>query len=311
MIFNIENARRDPEIRRIIGKRDSVFERFGPIFRETAQLTKQNYLDFLDSKQNYHWTGLERLGRPAADDMDNLRDALNTLLDESLPLAARFDAATSQIDGVAHATLTPILLIAYETRYGVWNDTSELEMKRHGLWPTFPPSSTDGEKYELINPVLVGLAKTENTDLWTLDALWWAGKNDLSKTGHHTNDWENSAMSMVIQAEQTAKQSNGQLVSRTVKNKELRMSRNDLYDYINALLKEAKYQCAITGIELQTNGPDLQLRPSLDRIDSEGHYETGNLQVVARFINFWKSNTPDSEFRRQVAMVRKLPNQAG
>jgi len=42
----------------------------------------------------------------------------------------------------------------------------------------------------------------------------------------------------------------------------------------------------------------------LDRIDSSGHYELGNLQVVARFINFWKRDTEDFEFRRLLAVVR-------
>jgi hypothetical protein len=55
---------------------------------------------------------------------------------------------------------------------------------------------------------------------------------------------------------------------------------------------------------LEFEGEDKQLRPSLDRIDSDGHYELGNLQVVARFINFWKSDTDDTEFRRLISMVR-------
>ncbi len=46
------------------------------------------------------------------------------------------------------------------------------------------------------------------------------------------------------------------------------------------------------GIDLQFHGQhsDKNLRPSLDRIDSEGHYVESNLQVVCQFINFWKSD---------------------
>jgi hypothetical protein len=43
---------------------------------------------------------------------------------------------------------------------------------------------------------------------------------------------------------------------------------------------------------------------SLDRINSDGHYSDGNLQVVCRFVNQWKSNMPDGEFRRLLGMVR-------
>jgi len=109
---------------------------------------------------------------------------------------------------------------------------------------------------------------------------------------------------MATQAEQTTKQSNGQAVYRTVKNKELRLAKEALIAHLNNLLDETDHRCAITGLALQPNGPDDQLRPSLDRIDSDRHYEVGNLQVVARFINNWKSDSKDSEFRRLLAIVR-------
>lgn len=48
--------------------------------------------------------------------------------------------------------------------------------------------------------------------------------------------------------------------------------------------------------------PDLS--PSLDRIDSDAHHEAGNLQVVARFVNRWKSDDSDKNFRRLLALVR-------
>jgi hypothetical protein len=304
LTFDIEKALSLPEIRNSIAKRDGVLERFGPLFRDPARLTKQDYLDFLSIKHNHHWSGLERLGRPAADDMDNLRDALTTLVDESLPLSERFDVAAAQVDGVNWATLTPILLLAYPKRYGVWNGTSEPEMRDRRLWPTIPRGSTDGERYELINAVLTELARDLGVDLWTLDAFWWVHKLERQNTGHYKDAWFKAVWHMADQAEQTAKQSKGQTVARTVKNKDLRLSKEALIAHLKELLDETDYRCAITGLVLQADGPDDQLRPSLDRIDSGGHYETGNLQVVARFINFWKQAIPDAEFRRQLAMVR-------
>jgi hypothetical protein len=50
--------------------------------------------------------------------------------------------------------------------------------------------------------------------------------------------------------------------------------------------------------------PDL--RCSLDRIDSARHYERGNLQVVCRFANQWKSASDNDNFIRLIAMVRSL-----
>jgi hypothetical protein len=304
MTFDVKRALSLPVIRNIVAKRDGVLERFGPLFRDPARLTRQDYLDFLSIKHNHHWSGLERLGRRAADDMNNLRDALTTLVDETLPLSVRLDSAASRLDGVGSATLRPILLVAYEDRYGVWNGSSEPEMRDRGFWPTFPRGATRGKKYELINDRLVDVARDWSVDLWTLDARWWAGKLERQDTGLYKDTWVKAIWAMATQAELTAKQANGQIVDRIIKNKDLRLSKEALIVHLKELLEETGHRCAITGLVLQADGPDDQLRPSLDRIDSNGHYEAGNLQVVARFINFWKQAIPNAEFRRQLAMVR-------
>jgi hypothetical protein len=49
---------------------------------------------------------------------------------------------------------------------------------------------------------------------------------------------------------------------------------------------------------------------SLDRIDSDGHYEEENLQIVCRFINRWKSDSDDAEFRRLVRLLQDTAMQA-
>lgn len=304
MVFNLEKAICVPSVRRIIEKRDGVLNHFGPIFRQPLEVKKDDYLNFLSIQYNCHWSGLERLGHKVAEDMDNLRHALSILVDESQLLSRRLDKCLQDLQGVGHATLTAILLVAYPAYYGVWNSTSECEMKEKGLWPSFERGASIGQKYEVINEVLLGLAKQYSIDTWTLDALWWAEKAERYESGHYKNAWDIAIWSMVDQAEQTTKNSNGQLVERTIKNKNLRFDKENLIKYLKKLLEESHYRCAITGLELQPKGPDPQLMPSLDRIDSNGHYEADNLQVVARFINFWKRDTPDAEFRRQLALVR-------
>jgi hypothetical protein len=208
------------------------------------------------------------------------------------------------VHGVGAATRSPMLLLAYPDRYGVWNGNSEPEMRDRGLWPTFPHGSSFGKKYEIINLALSDLAEELGVDLWTLDALWWVSKLERQNNGEIKNARFKAVWSMANQAEQTAKQSYGQIVERTVKNKDLRLSKEALIAHLNQLLDETGDRCAITGLTLQFEGADGQLQPSLDRIDSNGHYEVGNLQVVARFINFWKRDTVDAEFRRLIAAVR-------
>jgi hypothetical protein len=304
MTFDLKKALSLPDIHHSIAKRDEVMNRFGPLFRNPSSLTAEAYHEFLSIKHNHHWSGLERLGRPAANDMDNLRAAVSILVDEAEPLSDRFDMALSMVHGVGAATLSPMLLLAYPDRYGVWNGTSEPEMRDRGIWPTFPHGSSSGKKYEIINSVLIGLAEELGIDLWTLDALWWVSKLERQNNGEIKDARFKAVWSMANQAEQTARQSYGQTVERTVKNKDLRLSKEALIAHLNELLDETGNRCAITGLTLNFEGSDHQLRPSLDRIDSNGHYEAENLQVVARFINFWKRETEDTEFRRLIAVVR-------
>lgn len=102
--------------------------------------------------------------------------------------------------------------------------------------------------------------------------------------------------------------SNGQTVERKVKNKELRMTDYELDKLLRHLLKVQEERCAITGLSFQYRGShdDQNMLPSLDRIDSDGHYEKGNLQLVCRFINFWKQASNDEEFRMLINLVRSF-----
>ncbi|QQE90098.1 hypothetical protein [Azotobacter chroococcum] len=43
---------------------------------------------------------------------------------------------------------------------------------------------------------------------------------------------------------------------------------------------------------------------SLDRIDSNGHYAPGNIQIICRFANRWKSDSDNAEFMRLINLVR-------
>lgn len=102
--------------------------------------------------------------------------------------------------------------------------------------------------------------------------------------------------------------SNGQTVERKVKDKELRMTDYELDRLLRHLLEVQQESCAITGLPFQYQGAhtDSNMLPSLDRIDSDGHYENGNLQLVCRFINFWKQAADDQEFRRLINVVRRI-----
>jgi len=100
---------------------------------------------------------------------------------------------------------------------------------------------------------------------------------------------------------------NGQQVFTTVKDKRcLFASIEMMMNYVDNLIADQEGLCAITGIKLQFDGEDddKELRYSLDRIDSLGHYEAGNLQLVCRFVNRWKSSSLNEDFRRLIMLVQ-------
>jgi hypothetical protein len=117
---------------------------------------------------------------------------------------------------------------------------------------------------------------------------------------------EKSIIAMRLSVENTVKNANGQIVQRILKNKELRMTSHELERLIALLLDRQDNRCALTGIPFQFHGPDADknLLPSLDRIDSDGHYEKDNLQVVCQFINFWKGDSENTEFQGLLMLVR-------
>ena len=159
--------------------------------------------------------------------------------------------------------------------------------------------------------MLYDLAIELKVDLWTLDALWWGldlnGAPSPAPTGTGKvrigDSREKAIADMKFSILNTVKNSNGQTVETTVKNKDLKLLERELEALLPDLLAKQNERCAITGLPFQYDG-DSNMRPSPDRIDSNGDYEEWNLQLVCKFINFWKRATPDIEFRRLIQVVR-------
>ncbi|MDR6453454.1 hypothetical protein [Variovorax paradoxus] len=113
---------------------------------------------------------------------------------------------------------------------------------------------------------------------------------------------------MMEMAYQAAAASGTQRVE-VAKKKEVRFESEEQFRaHIEVLLREPV--CAITKLPLDISFADLELAPSLDRRDSNGHYEPGNLQVVARFVNRWKSDDNQANFQRLIDLLRGGPDPA-
>lgn len=119
---------------------------------------------------------------------------------------------------------------------------------------------------------------------------------------------EDPSIQHMIRLARLACAASGQLTESINKTKHFSFPDDDaLGHHITHLIEQQGRLCAITSLPLHFEGvglTDEQQLASLDRIDSSGHYETGNLQIVCRFINRWKSDDSDDNFRQLIALVR-------
>ena len=154
------------------------------------------------------------------------------------------------------------------------------------------------------------LALIEGRDLraWHDRSDWKAKLADArGKPGRHYDVLEVTIAEAVQTMFRTGAAS-GSTVTSMRKDKQIEFaSEYEAERYIKDLFETAKGICALTGLEMQTkDGDDSELRLSIDRKDSGGHYVRGNVQLVCRFANRWKSASSDAEFTRLLSLVRSV-----
>lgn len=154
----------------------------------------------------------------------------------------------------------------------------------------------------------ISLINGDDLSSWHARPQWTAKEQRSGKSPVTTFSAAGRAVfRMAHTAMDTTLNANGQEVVRVVKNKEFRFDGIDaLQSYLKDLLLAQDNTCAITSLPLEFDGEhtDQAFLCSLDRIDSNGHYEPGNLQIVCRFVNRWKSDSDNDEFIRLIRLVQ-------
>lgn len=136
----------------------------------------------------------------------------------------------------------------------------------------------------------------------------WTTKTDRSRKGavKVSNPIKQTAERMAETAWQTIAES-GKASTVIAKGKRAGFpTKLELESHIMELIESQEGLCALTGLTLvfDTVGDDPERHCSLDRIDSNGHYERHNLQVVCKFANRWKGASENETFRRLIGIVR-------
>ncbi|MFH1298627.1 MAG: endonuclease NucS domain-containing protein [Patescibacteria group bacterium] len=173
----------------------NVIKSFGKIFhpRNLDKLTKEEFKSFLLFKNNKHWDGIHRQSNMITADMPKLIKTLKLLLDESQSIKERLDIlfppkGNNMIKGLGRAIVTPILMVVYPSKYGVFNTKTEEGLKTINLLPDLRRKSF-AEKYLTINDILTSVAKEHSMSLWQVDDLFgWIIMNDSTFELQASND---------------------------------------------------------------------------------------------------------------------------
>lgn len=155
-----------------------VVGRYGQMFHPANldRLTKEDFKSFLLFKNNLHWGAIHRQGNLVTADMPALIKFLKFVLDENIPIKERLKTNFTErggywIKGIGRAVITPILLVVYPTKYGVWNSRSENALRKLNLFPSFSPQDSFVSKYLKVNDVILDLSQKYNVTLWQLDGV--------------------------------------------------------------------------------------------------------------------------------------------
>ena len=185
-LLNEQRENPHPDFAHITSHKDQVLAYYQPIFstRHIPDMTKAEFESFLLFRNNNHWDSLHRVGKFMTKDMDLLREALATLVDEERPVRERLNelrperywGANSKVSHLGMPVLTAILHITQPNKYGVWNNTSDAGLRKIRLWNKDWETGLGGDSYVEMNEIYLYFADQLNIDLWTLDALWWVMK---------------------------------------------------------------------------------------------------------------------------------------
>ena len=154
-----------------------VLEKYGRLFRyeNIDNITAEEFSDFLDFKNNNHWT-ISRHKTNLTKDMDKLKKSLKILLDESIPIANRLKRLRDEKNPdyqkyLGEAYFSPILLVSHPDKYPVYNGTVKIALDKMHVAKLTP--SVIWERYPEVQKIILNIAQKHNLSLWEMDWVWW------------------------------------------------------------------------------------------------------------------------------------------
>ncbi|VVT31153.1 conserved hypothetical protein [Rhizobium sp. EC-SD404] len=141
---------------------------------------------------------------------------------------------------------------------------------------------------------------------WHSRAKWKTRLGEQKTLATSATLLELTLSNLMLSITETVKNANGQKVFKHLKNKEIHCSEPEMKAHLHELFVAQQGRCKITGLPMHLHGSDdcdSDMLVSPDRIDSSGHYAIGNMQLVCRFINFWKMAQDNNRFLELLELV--------
>jgi hypothetical protein len=157
----------------------------------------------------------------------------------------------------------------------------------------------------------IALIQGESLDNWHETKKWKTKREQSSsKAGdvYVFSDWDKAIYRIAQTAFITTRSADGRKIESVSKIKNMGFtSQSELENYLKKLAADQDYHCALTGLQLNRGDDEenSEMNISLDRIDSNGHYELGNLQIVCKFSNRWKGAGDNVVFLNLIEKIRQ------
>lgn len=220
------------------------------------------------------------------------------------------DSANSDEDRVNVCLVREVLLDGWKTTnfHGVeLEGISKMHPKARNLLSQSATIArmTSGASYFLAKLKSLPLDPWHNRKDWVAAARKenWRPTVNKPRVPRH---WDQEVNRMVASVLHTVAQSQGQIIERQVKLKTMNLSRDELAALVAELLVKQEYRCAVTKRKLKPrgDGPDNWLMPSVDRVDPDGNYERGNVQVTSWAANFAKHDLSHDQVESFFAAIQ-------
>jgi len=179
-VWSIIERKIIPEIEKGVMEKKEVYSKFGERFRKIANLSDEEIEElvrnFLKFESNRHWTGLQRQVPNLLKDMKKLREVLEAIANDDIPLEEKVKKA-KELRGMGKAIFSAILHVSSSGKYAIYNNKVYNSLEKLGIAKQLglKQNIDDYPKINaLVNAMVQKIRSKTGKEIgsWELDRVW-------------------------------------------------------------------------------------------------------------------------------------------